>query len=79
MATIPTPEEIARELLAILHRDNLRPGQGMPIPALRAQHGDTRPAEDFAAGLRFAVEQSWLEVVNDGFFVRFTEAGFAEA
>jgi hypothetical protein len=79
MATIPTPEETARELLAILRDDNLRAGQGMPLPALRSRYGNTRPAQDLEAGLRFATEQGWLKIVNSGFFVRFTEAGFNEA
>lgn len=78
MAKLPQPQDLAKEILAVLLDDGCRPGTGMPVPALRQKFGNTRPGDDLKAGLSHAQEQGWIEV-SDNFFVKFTEAGFAEA
>ena len=79
MATLPQPQDLAREILAVLLDDGCRPGTGMTLPALRQKFGITRPGDDLKAGLVYAHEQGWVDVSDDTFFVKFTEAGFAEA
>lgn len=79
MAKLPQPQDLAREILAVLLDDGCRPGTGMPLPALRQKFGITRPGEDLKAGMLYAHEQGWLDLGNDGMFVKFTEAGFAAA
>ena len=78
MAKLPQPQDLAREILAILLEDGCRPGTGMLIQAIRQKFGNIRPGEDLKAGLTYAHQQGWIEV-NDSGFVKFTAAGFAEA
>lgn len=78
MAVIPQPQDLAREILAVLHEAGRRPGEGMNIAALRSKFGDPRPGEDLQAGLTHALEQGWVKVSDSG-WVSFTAAGFAEA
>lgn len=77
MAQIPTPETLARRILAGLLDQGCRPGEGTTAQALWHSFGLTQ-AEDFNTGLTYAVEKGWIEV-SESLFVKFTEAGFAEA
>lgn len=81
MAALPTPEQCAREILAIsVWHFGLLAGDAMyskNFLALWAQRG-YRPA-DFDTGLYFAVESGWLELLPGGHSYRLTKSGFADA
>jgi hypothetical protein len=80
MATIPTPEDGARHILAVFLRSgSARPGDVLP-PARVVQafweplwrQADLQPA------LAFATDQGWIELTSNGGY-RLTDAGFAAA
>lgn len=81
MVTLPTPEQSAREILAIfvwhyglLAGDVLRSNSFLTLWPQRGY----RP-EDFSAGLKFAIERRWLELLPGGDSYRLTKSGFAAA
>ena len=81
MATLPTPEQCAREILAVLvwhfgwlAGDVLRRNSFL---TLWQQRGYS--SSDFEAGVQFAVERGWLEVLPDGKSYRLTKSGFTDA
>ncbi len=76
MATLPTPEESARVILAIFKKHNARPdfvlGSG-PVNLQFLTAGGT--AAEYLEGIKYADEQGWLEAgPNNGF--KLTKAGF---
>ena len=81
MAALPTPEQCAREILAIcVWHFGLLAGDVMyskNFLALWAQR-DYRPA-DFDTGLHFAIESGWLELLPGGCSYRLTKSGFTDA
>jgi hypothetical protein len=79
MATLPNPETLARELIAVLHAAGLRPGDGMPTMAARQQFGIHRPAADFQAAAAYAETHGWIQFGRDGFWMTLTELGYSEA
>lgn len=79
MATIPTPQDLARELIAVLAHRDCRPGDGMPIQSSRMQFGTARPAEDFAAAVKQAEADGWITLGRDGFWITLTAEGFEAA
>lgn len=81
MATLPTPEETAREILSIfVGHFNSRPGHVLRINNfLAVWHSRRLQSEDFKPGMEFAVEKEWVEVLDNGISFRLTGAGFAEA
>jgi hypothetical protein len=80
MATHPTSEQCAREILAVfIAHYGLRPGEVLrrnSFLTLWPQRG-YRP-KDFKAGLQFAIESGWLELLSDGKSYRLTRSGFAD-
>ena len=76
MATLPTPEESARAILAIFAVDNSRPDDvliaGGVNFAFRQAGG---MAEEFQAGLEYAVQNGWLEI-GENDTIKLTSAGF---
>jgi hypothetical protein len=78
MATLPTPEESARAILAIFALNNSRPDDvlmaGQGEFAFR-QAGGT--AAEFQAGLEYAVQNGWLEIGENN-TIKLTNAGFTE-
>ena len=81
MATLPTAEQTAREILAIfVGHFKCRPGFVLRLNNFMAiWHGRGLHAEDFKPGMEYAAQQEWIEVREDGGSFRLTEAGFAEA
>lgn len=79
MATLPDPQDLARELIAVLVVRNCRPGDGMPLQSARLQFGAVRPAEDFETAVKTAEANGWVVRGRDGFWITLTEEGFAEA
>ena len=78
MAKIPNVETMAREVIAVLHADGMRPGQGMPIPSARQQFGLLRPPADFGAAVDYAQSLGWVELTRQGFWITLTAKGFEE-
>jgi hypothetical protein len=80
MATLPTPEQCARAILAIfVTHFGLRPGEALPrknFLTLWPQRG-YRP-KDFKSGLQFATESGWLELLPGGKSYRLTKNGFSD-
>ena len=78
MPAMLTPEQCARAILAIfVSHFGLRPGEVLPrknFLTIWPQRG-YRP-EDFNAGVQFAVESGWLELVPGGESYRLTKNGF---
>jgi len=81
MATLRTPEQCAREILAIfvwhfglLAGDVLRRNNFLTL----WQQRDYGP-EDFSAGVQFAIESGWLELLPDRNSYRLTKSGFTAA
>ncbi|SER61312.1 hypothetical protein SAMN04487958_1024 [Vreelandella subterranea] len=81
MATLPTPEETAREILEIfVGHFNSRPGHVLRINNFTAVwHSRGLASEDFKPGMEYAVAQGWVDVQSDGDAFKLTDAGFAEA
>jgi len=80
MAATPTPEQCARAILAIfvLHYGS-RPGDVLRknnFATLWPQRG-YRP-KDFKAGLQFAIESKWLELLPGDNSYRLTKSGFTD-
>ena len=78
MDNTSTPERTARELLAILRAANTLALESMMIRALHSRYGSHRPHDELADGLRFAIEQGWLQYTDDRLSIRLTQAGFDE-
>ena len=80
MATLPTPEQCARAILAIFASHyGLRPGDVLRrnnFSTLWPQRG-YRP-KDFKTGLPFAIESGWLESVPGGSTYRLAKSGFVD-
>ncbi len=76
MATLPTPEESAREILNIfVNQCNRRAGEVLRINNFqRGLRG-----EDFTAGIEVAKTSGWIEVLEGGVSFKLTDAGFAAA
>ncbi|MFH1045122.1 MAG: hypothetical protein V1796_08820 [Pseudomonadota bacterium] len=80
MATLPTPEKYAREILAIfVWHFGLLAGEVLRRNSFRAlwpQRGYR--AKDFNAGLQFAIESGWLELLPGDNSYRLTRSGFTD-
>ena len=81
MATIPTPEQSAREILSIfVTHANMRPGNSLQLNHFfgiwieRGLHD-----EDLKHGMDYAQEKGWVEIHDNGYSFRLTESGFAQA
>lgn len=80
MASLPTPEHTAREILAIFVHFNNRPGDillfqnFMNVWVIRKLR-----TEDFPPGMEFAAGHGWVEVLPGGAKFKLTQAGFVQA
>lgn len=81
MATLPTPDQAAREILSIfVAHFQLRPGKVLQINNFHTVwQSRGLQSEDFKLGMEFAAENGWVEVIGDGSSFRLTDAGFAKA
>jgi hypothetical protein len=81
MATLPTPEQTAREILSIfVEHFKSRPGDVLRSNNfLAVWHSRGLQSEDFKPGMDFAAEKEWVEVIDVGITFQLTDAGFAEA
>lgn len=79
MAEAKTAEDSARYILTIFKRLRCMANQTVLMGNLTlpfAQDGWTR--DDLAAGLKYAIEQGWIEAGKEDKFYKVTEAGFAQ-
>jgi hypothetical protein len=71
------PEKAARRLLE--HAQAFEPVQDGRIYIEKINgpmlFGDGATPAEYSAGLRYAIEQGWLELHESGTFVRFTQSG----
>lgn len=81
MATLPTPEETAREILAIfVGHFNSRPDSVLRVNNFFAVwHGRGLASEDFVPGMEYAAAQGWVEVQPSGDSFKLTSTGFSAA
>jgi hypothetical protein len=78
MATLPTPEQSARAILAIFKLHNIRPGRVLMAGRVNmAFLTGRRTAAEYAEGLKYAEEKGWLEAGPNA-IIKLTDAGFAE-
>lgn len=83
MASLPTHEDIAREILNIfVSHFNCRAGAALGTSNFMAVwHKRGLATEDFQPGMQFAVQQGWVEVseaaVGNNF--KLTAAGYSQA
>jgi hypothetical protein len=81
MPTLPTPEDTAREILAIfVGHFHCRAGDVLRTSNfLAVWHPRGLVTEDFKPGMEYAAAQGWVEVLAGGDSFKLTPAGFAEA
>ena len=80
MATLPTPEETGKNILAFYGQHNVRPGEMMLLRNLNIWSMKSgQRGEDLIAGLEWLEQQGYIEQKdgksNDALFL--TEVGFA--
>lgn len=80
MANVPSAEESARKILAIfVQQFQARAGHVLRSNNfLAVMHLYDLRASDFNEGLKFAIEQGWVELLSDNAY-RLTQAGFETA
>ena len=78
MAEVPYTDESARAILQIFAEKNVRENEILMAGQvnLRFLENPKYRAEDYAAGLSYAIEKGWL--VNEGTKLRLTPTGFRE-
>jgi hypothetical protein len=69
-------EDSARAILRVFSSEDVRAGHALMYEAVKLQFLKSRSAEDFAAGLAFAIEREWLS--NENIMIRLTKSGFDE-
>lgn len=78
MAEVPYTDESARAILQIFAEKNIRGGGALMSGAVNLAFLENRRyrAEDYVAGLSYAIEKGWL--TRAGTAIRLTESGFQE-
>ena len=69
-------EDSARAILRVFSSEDVRAGHALMYEAVNLQFLKSCSAEDFAAGLAFAIEREWLS--NENIMIRLTKSGFDE-
>jgi hypothetical protein len=78
MATLPTPEDSARKILAIFKSHNVRPDNVLMAGAVNiAFTKGGRTAAEYTEGLKYAEAKGWIETGPNS-SIKLTSAGFAE-
>jgi hypothetical protein len=79
MATLPTPEESAKAILAIFKSKNVRAGAILMAGQVNMEFlNDGGKASDYSSGLQYAIDKGWLEHATGGTGLRLTQTGFDE-
>lgn len=82
MATQPTAEQSAREILAIfLSNSGCRSGEALPFGNVNVNWcARGLNAEDFDSGLEYAVIHKWIELIEKPHLaLKITEEGFRQS
>lgn len=81
MASLPSPEQTAREILEIfVGHFKRRPDDVLQVKNfISVWHARGLEAADFKPGMVFAAEQGWVEVTRQGEAFKLTSLGFSEA
>lgn len=75
MASVPTPEESAKRILAIFRRDNVKTGEVMMAGAVNAKFlTESGTAPQYEEGMKFALDKKWIEEALPA--IRLLKAGF---
>jgi hypothetical protein len=74
---IQSAEDSARAILRIFSAEDVRAGHVLMYEAVNVQFRKSYLAEDFAAGLAYAIEREWLS--NENTMIRLTKSGFDES
>ena len=69
-------EDSARAILRVFSSEDVRAGHALMYETVNVQFLKNCSAEDFAAGLAFAIEREWLS--NENIMIRLTTSGFDE-
>ena len=80
MATLPLPEQCARNILSVFEYFNCRPGEGLQLGNLTIRlFSDpyNMRSSDIEKGLTYGGDRDWFENGPNG-FILITEIGFAE-
>lgn len=80
MAELPTPEGVARGVLAVCREINLRPGESLPPKRIQAVQLEAGwKGSELGEGLEFGVEAGWFEKSTDNLGAYLLmDAGFKE-
>jgi hypothetical protein len=70
-------EDSARAILRVFSSEDVRAGHVLMYAAVNVQFLKSCSAEDFAAGLAYAIEREWLS--NENTMIRLTKSGFDES
>jgi hypothetical protein len=70
-------EDSARAILRIFYSEDVRAGHVLMYQVVNLQFLKSCSAEDFAAGLAYAIEREWLS--NESTMIRLTKPGFDES
>lgn len=77
MATAPTPEQSAREILSIMNNFGVALGEALPSNSLILVWSSRElQFEDLQPGIEFAKAQGWIKANSDGTSFELTQAGF---
>ena len=78
MASLPTPEEIARRILGLFRHERIRPGEDLLLRKFfDAAAQNAWPTSRVTAGVEFGLAQGWF-YAGPSNALRLTTAGFAE-
>ena len=69
-------EDSARAILRVFSSEDVRAGHALMYETVNVQFLKSCSAEDFAAGLAYAIEREWLS--NENIMIRLTKSGFDE-
>jgi hypothetical protein len=81
MTIQPPPEQFAREILTLfIHQQKMSVGDSIPAhDALVFWQKNQHRADDFRAGIGFALDNGWIEIRRDSLnWFHLTEKGYAE-
>jgi hypothetical protein len=81
MASLLTPGQYAREILAIFLSNLCRPNDVLLMNNIQYGWGKSGLiAEDFDKGFEFAVKNGWVELINESHAaLKLTDEGFRQA
>ncbi len=78
-----SPEKFARDILTVFQRNGIGPGAALPSEGVKLAFFDVagRTQSEFEEGLRYAIQQGWLQSYPLWVppVIRLTETGYAQS